>query len=182
MKCAGLTVKLHTFMRLIFPWLLWLAASHLVAAQSSLGKLERVPLFGHEYVRLTDWAAANKFELKWIRPDEEVQVKSSWSKLIFTVDSRKAQINGVSIWLSVNVGKRNGSALVSLLDFQTVIHPLLFPPRNNPGDKVKPSVSILAMAARIPGIKRARTWRKSSRCSWPRSSRSNSRRPVSKSH
>jgi N-acetylmuramoyl-L-alanine amidase len=125
-------------MRLMFPlWLLWLTSAFTVPAQSSLGKLERVPLFGHEYVRLADWASANKFDLKWIRPDEEVQVKSSWSKLVFTVDSRKAQINGVTVWLSVNVAKRNGGALVSLLDFQTVIHPLLFPPRNTPGEKVK---------------------------------------------
>ncbi len=124
-------------MRLIFSLLLWLAPGLVVSAQSSLAKLERVQLFGHEYVRLSDWAAANNFELKWIRTDEELQVKSSWSKLVFIVDSRKAEINGVSVWLSVNVAKHHASVFVSPLDLQTLIHPVLFPPKSLPGEKIK---------------------------------------------
>ena len=124
-------------MRLLFSLLLWLAPLLAATAQSSLRKLERVQLYGHEYVRLADWAAANNFELRWTRPDEELQLKSAATKLVFTVDSRKAQINGVSVWLSVNVARHNGGVFVSPMDLVTVIHPVLFPPKNTPDEKIK---------------------------------------------
>ena len=124
-------------MRLVIPLLLWWAGLLALPAQSSVGRLERFELFKNQYVRLADWAAANSFELKWIRPDEDLVVKSDWARLVFTVDSRKAEINGVSVWLSVNVAKRNGSVYVSPLDLLTIVHPVLFPPKNGPGQKIK---------------------------------------------
>ena len=84
-------------MRLMFSLFLWLTPVFVVSAQSSLRKLERVQLFGHEYVRLADWAAANNFELKWIRPDEELEVKSTWAKLIYTVPWRLAMLMETAI-------------------------------------------------------------------------------------
>ncbi len=124
-------------MRVLLSLLLWLAPPFLVSAQSSLRKLDRSTLFGHEYVRLSDWAAANKFELRWLRPDEELQLKSTAGRLTFTVDSRKAQINGVSVWLSVNIARHNGGVFISPLDLVTVIHPVLFPPKYPPDEKIR---------------------------------------------
>ncbi len=121
----------------MFSLLLWLTSVLAVPAQSSLVKLERFDLFGHQYVRVADWAAANKFDLKWLRPDEELEVKSAGFKLVFTVDSRKAEINGVTVWLSINVAKRNGTMYVSPLDLLTIIHPVLFPPKNTVGEKIR---------------------------------------------
>jgi N-acetylmuramoyl-L-alanine amidase len=106
-------------------------------AQNSISKLERVLLFGHEYVRLDDWAAAGNLELKWTRKDEEVQIKSKWSKLVFEMDSRKAEINGVSVWLSVVIARKGNAAYISPLDLQTAIYPVLYPPKNSAGAKIK---------------------------------------------
>jgi len=106
-------------------------------AQSSLGRLERVQLFDREYVRLDDWAAANNFELKWTRPDKQVQAKSKWSKLVFDMDSTKAEINGVTVSLSVVIARKGGVAYISPIDLQTVINPILFPPHGKRGEKIQ---------------------------------------------
>jgi N-acetylmuramoyl-L-alanine amidase len=98
-------------------------------AQTPLSKLDRVQLFGHEYVRLDDWADANGYQFKWTRKDEVVQVKTRYSTLEFEVDSRRAEINGVAVWLSVTVARKNGAAYISPLDLQTTIFPVLYPPR-----------------------------------------------------
>ncbi|MBI3876266.1 MAG: N-acetylmuramoyl-L-alanine amidase [Verrucomicrobia bacterium] len=130
------TVRAFMNLALALTWLMITSAA-VAASPGSLAKLERVQLFGHEYVRLDDWAAANDFELKWLRKDELVQVKSKWSKLVFEVDSRRAEINGVTVWLSVVVARKNGGAYVSPVDLQTAIHPVLFPPRSAKDDRIK---------------------------------------------
>jgi len=120
-------------MRAWFPIFFMLCAVTATPAQGSPGKLEHVQLFGREYVRLDEWAAANNFEFAWTRKDELAQVKSKSAKLIFEVDSRKAVINGVNVALSVVIARKNGLAHIAPLDLETTIHPLLFPPKNNGG-------------------------------------------------
>ena len=124
-------------MRLVLAALLCLAAFQPISAQGPLARLARVPLFGHDYVSLADWAKAYNFEGSWTRSNEEFTVASQWSKLVFTVDSRKAELNGVNVWLSAAIARHNGSAAISLLDLTSLIHPVLFPTRNQPGDRVR---------------------------------------------
>jgi len=117
-------------------WMATLVAGISVRAQTPLSKLERVQLFGKEYIRLDDWAESNDFQLKWIRQDELIQVKTRYSTLRFEVDSRRAEINGIAVWLSVTVARRNGSVYISPLDLQTAVFPVLYPPRNTDEAKV----------------------------------------------
>jgi N-acetylmuramoyl-L-alanine amidase len=118
----------------IFLALLFTAAHG--AAQAPLSRLERVQVFGKEYVRLEDWADSNGYQTKWIRKDEKVQVKTKYSTLNFEVDSRRAEINGIAIFLSVTVARKNGEAYISPLDLQTAVFPVLYPPRNSDESKV----------------------------------------------
>ena len=120
-------------MKLAAAALLLLTGLLTAPAQSALSKLERTRLFGADYVRLTDWAGAYHFRICWKRHNEEVELTNSSSKLVFTLDSHKADVNGVTIYLSAPLTARNGSAFLSLLDFQTAVHPVLFPPGNPPG-------------------------------------------------
>ncbi|HEY2953061.1 MAG TPA: N-acetylmuramoyl-L-alanine amidase [Verrucomicrobiae bacterium] len=105
-------------------------------AQSALSKLPRVEVFGREYVRLEDWAAANGCQMKWLVKGQDVQLISRSSTLAFTADSRRMTLNGVALWLSVPVAVRNASALIAPVDLSSAIYPVLFPPRNAGGARV----------------------------------------------
>src|SRR5437867_3177335 len=96
--------------------------------QSASGQLARTPLFGSEYIRLSDWAEAGHFQFLWTRRNEEVQLTNSRSRLVFAVDSHKAEINGVTVFLSAPVALRHGCLYLSLLDLETAVNPVLFPP------------------------------------------------------
>ncbi|MHB8523602.1 MAG: N-acetylmuramoyl-L-alanine amidase family protein [Limisphaerales bacterium] len=108
-----------------------IAAGSLAApAQAPVDRWERVPLFGHEYVRLSDWARAEGFELVWRRNHEQLVLSNRWAQLEFTVDSRKAAINGVNVHLSFPIAHANGVAYISPLDLKTLVQPILFPKKD----------------------------------------------------
>jgi N-acetylmuramoyl-L-alanine amidase len=106
-------------------------------AVSSPGKVSTLMLFGREHVRLGDWAKANNFEIRWLKKDKLLQLSSRLSKLVLEVDSRQAELNGINVWLSHSVALYNGSPCISALDLQTTIIPVLSPPRNRSGGKIK---------------------------------------------
>ena len=106
-------------------------------ATGFLSQLERVTLFGHEYVRLSDWAQQYRLQWDWGRKEKEITVSGNGAKLQFTVDSREAQINGVTVYLSIPVARRGATPYISTLDLRTTVHPLLFPPKSARGGKVR---------------------------------------------
>jgi N-acetylmuramoyl-L-alanine amidase len=108
-----------------------------VAAPAPPHPLERVQLFGHEYVRLDEWARANRFEVAWRGNRDELVLSNHWSRLEFTVDSAKARLNGVTVHLSFPFAARNGGAYLIPLDLRTLIQPILFPPKNRHPHKIK---------------------------------------------
>lgn len=115
-----------------------LAAGSLAAtARASADGRERVQLFGHEYVRLSDWARAEKFELVRRGNHEELALSNRWAQLEFTVDSRKAAINGVNVHLSFPIAYVNGVAYISPLDLKTLVHPILFPKKDRSARKLR---------------------------------------------
>lgn len=99
-------------------------------AQNALSKLERTRLFGGEYVRLADWARSYGFHLSPAHSKEEVLLTNAGSRLVFAVDSHRAEINGVTVLLSAPVAARNGTVFIALQDLQTAIHPVLFPEKS----------------------------------------------------
>ena len=90
---------------------------------------------GPKYLRLTDWAKANRFEVCWLKPDETLQLSNRWSKILVTADSREAQINGVRVWLLYPAVAQSGTLGLAQLDVEATLRPLLSPPRNQPGAK-----------------------------------------------
>ena len=53
------------------------------------------------------------------------------------MDSREAQVNGVQVWLLFPLVNRNGSVYVAQLDLQTLMQPILAPPKNRSGAKIR---------------------------------------------
>jgi N-acetylmuramoyl-L-alanine amidase len=91
---------------------------------------ELTQISGKPHLRLQTWARGYGLEVRWIKPEQTVQLSNRSHKIILTVESREAQVDGVQIWLSFPIAWRNGSAYLAQLDAQTALQPLLAPPKN----------------------------------------------------
>ena len=89
------------------------------SARAVPGDLPSISLFGKSYLRLADWARAGNFETRWLKRDESIELTNRGSHLVFGIDSREAEINGINVWLSYPVVLRNGSAYISEIDLKT---------------------------------------------------------------
>jgi N-acetylmuramoyl-L-alanine amidase len=111
---------------LLVPWAL-VAASH--------GERPRPT-----YVPLGEWARANVFSVHWLERDKTVELTGHGSRLTFNVDSRsdarRAQINGVHVWLAFPILYQNGRAYISQTDLSGTLGPVLSPPKNPRGFKL----------------------------------------------
>ena len=89
------------------------------------------------YVRLTEWAKWQGLGVQWLSRGESLQLSKSGTRLQFVVDSREASINGLQLWLLLPLLARNGDVYISQLDIDATFRPLLSPPRNEKGKKVR---------------------------------------------
>ncbi|MGH7972766.1 MAG: N-acetylmuramoyl-L-alanine amidase [Limisphaerales bacterium] len=88
-------------------------------------------------VRLQDWARAGGLDMRWLKSEQTVQLSANGVKLLLTVDSRQAELNGVQVWLCFPVTARNGGVYVARLDVEQTLAPLLMPSRDESGAKIK---------------------------------------------
>jgi N-acetylmuramoyl-L-alanine amidase len=114
----------------VWGWLLLSCVTVCIAAPRSL------QIAGKEFIRVEDWATANRFEMRWLKREESFQLSKGSARLQFTIDSHEAQINGTGAWLLFPVATRGGSAYLSQLDLQNTLQPIVNPPRNRPGSRI----------------------------------------------
>lgn len=109
-----------------------------LAAQVGSG---HVRVSGREYIRLNDWARANKFTVRWIRPGKTIQLSNHLAKIVLSVDPRtdrsKAIVNDVEVSLAFAMYYSKGVAYISQLDISNTLSPLLSPPKNARGIRIK---------------------------------------------
>jgi len=103
----------------------WLA----VAAQATTSRLDRIALFGSEYVRLDQWASHNGLKAAPAVRNRELRLTNSGTSLVFEVDSQKVLINGIIVHLSAPVAVHNGYPYIAPVDLASTLEPLLFPTR-----------------------------------------------------
>jgi N-acetylmuramoyl-L-alanine amidase len=84
---------------------------------------------GQNYVPLASWARANGLKCSRLNRGGEIVATNRTTRLVFNVDSRNAEINGVQVVLSFPVANQKGVALIAQFDLDTAVRPLLFPPR-----------------------------------------------------
>ncbi|HWX20012.1 MAG TPA: N-acetylmuramoyl-L-alanine amidase [Candidatus Binatia bacterium] len=92
---------------------------------------------GRGYVSLSVWAKANGLEIRWLKRDETVQLSNRSTRLVFHIDSRQAEANGIQVWLSFAPVQHGGAVCLDRLDLETTVQPILVPPRNSVRDKIK---------------------------------------------
>ena len=77
------------------------------------------------------------FSVHWLERDKTVELSRRGIQLTFNVDSRsdarRAQINGVQVWLALPILYQNGRALISQIDLSETLGPILSPPKNPRG-------------------------------------------------
>jgi N-acetylmuramoyl-L-alanine amidase len=105
-----------------FVWVLLTAP-----ASAAPRHLERMTVSGSDYVRLAEWAESAGCTLKWNKKDGEIDVSGPSARLNFSIDSRRAEISGVSVWLCLPVVNRSGVPWISLVDVNSTIEPIISP-------------------------------------------------------
>jgi N-acetylmuramoyl-L-alanine amidase len=134
-SCAVVKAAVSTFI---------LLATLLVVApfaSSATRPSDRSPAARRQYVRISDWAQANQFAVRWLDQDRTLQLSNRWGRLVFNVDPRlelrKTQVNGVEVWLSYPILYQKGVAHIAQDDLEQTLAPLLSPPVGRSGKKIK---------------------------------------------
>ncbi len=94
-------------------------------------------------VYLRDWAERKGFQVSIDQKEMSVGLTNRWANLALSNDSRRAFINGVSVWLSYPVRVHQGRLLIDEKDLSNLIEPILFPKRS-PRDR---RVTVVALDA-----------------------------------
>lgn len=106
------------------------AALCAVSAFGVPGAPDHTSISGKDYVSLSEWARDNRYQFNRNPGSEMVQLTTPSSRLTFAVDSQRAELNGVAVYLSLPIASRGGDVWISSLDLQSTIRPILFPVKN----------------------------------------------------
>lgn len=106
----------------------WLLTGVALATPAPPAVPERTSIEGREYVRLTDWAQARNFQLAWLSKQDLV-LSNKTTRLGFTVNSQKASLNGVNVYLAAPVALHQNAPWIGSVDLKTTLQPLLWPTR-----------------------------------------------------
>ena len=114
-------------MRLLTVLCVLLCSAAFAGAAPSEAGLERASVRGEGYFRLSQWAARFGLTVNRDAKTGAVDLTNASIRLAFEVNSRKARARGQTILLSLPVLARGEDALVSVVDAQTALEPLLAP-------------------------------------------------------
>lgn len=97
-----------------------------------------VRIQGREHVRLLSWARDNGFARGWgPRENAVLLTNPNGTRLQFVVDSREARVKSLQVWLLFPLASRGGELFLAQADLDHTLRPLLTPPRNRDGKKIK---------------------------------------------
>ncbi len=123
-------------MRTALTFALLLCAGMGFAAGTALVPPQKFSILGKEYIRIDQWARANGYQWKWVSKNDASVWNNSW-RMQLAADSKRMTLNGVTVWLSEAVRNQRSVPCVAVTDFTTAIQPILFPPKNRPGMRIR---------------------------------------------
>jgi N-acetylmuramoyl-L-alanine amidase len=100
-------------------------------------RLQTVNLGPGAYVSLQQWGRSKGFTLDWDKPNKIAELSSRTTKLSFNVTSKKASINGLSVWLCSAVLVHRDALYISERDISKTLQPILFPEKMAKGKRVR---------------------------------------------
>ena len=115
----AILISLRVYLRLLVVAVVLKAAMPLRAATFN----------GQTYIPLADFARADGFSCYPQKRGDELVLQNKSIRMVFDVNSAQAQIAGSNVRLSFPVASQYGQLLVSELDIDTAIRPLLYPHR-----------------------------------------------------
>ena len=125
-------------MRIVLVFLAACALQLTVARSEAAPRvIESTTLNGVTYYRARAWAAANNLEPAWVVRDKTLQLANAAAKIQLTVNSERLEFNGLTLALSHPVASEGGAVYFSKLDAETVLAPLLAPPKISAGKKIR---------------------------------------------
>lgn len=98
-------------------------------------KLPTLEFYGRSYYALSQWAESKQYKLRantryfGTEKTEEIWLSNKVASLVFRINSRRAEINGIAVWLSYPVIVQNGAAIIAKLDVESLLTPVLYPAR-----------------------------------------------------
>ena len=105
----------------------FLAAVILAATIVGEAPLRAASFNGQYYVPLQEFARQNGFSSFTLKSGQETVLTRKNLRLVFDINSAQAEIAGVNVRLSFPVAGEHGELLVSQLDIDTTIRPLIYP-------------------------------------------------------
>jgi N-acetylmuramoyl-L-alanine amidase len=104
----------------------WLAAT--AAARSAPNRPDAtVRLGGVEYVDAAGFGARFGLDPALTGSGRTLTLKSAWTKIVFDADSRECEVNGLRVFLGDAVRIHRGRIMLSRLDAEKLITPVLLP-------------------------------------------------------
>jgi len=110
-----------------FDWLKKFAALMVLCPAFYLLPAHGALINGQNYVSLTGWARANGLKYYTLERGDKIVATNLTTRLLFDVDARDADINGVQVALCYPVANVNGALLIAQLDLDATVRPLIFP-------------------------------------------------------
>ncbi|HMP84007.1 MAG TPA: N-acetylmuramoyl-L-alanine amidase, partial [Verrucomicrobiota bacterium] len=108
-----------------------------VTAPASAAPAATTRINGTDYVRFSEWTKSSGLGWGWIKRDSTLYATNRSTRFLFIANSREAQVNNIQVWLLHPLVNRSGALYISKLDTTTTLQPLISPPRNAAGRKVK---------------------------------------------
>jgi N-acetylmuramoyl-L-alanine amidase len=131
---------LRVWLGLLIGLLLFTAnAAGKTAPAKALGPSSRASkslLNGRIHTELAAWASANGFVSRWNPRSGELLVSNRWSRLLFKADTKRVEIDGVTVWLSYPILRGGDHLYLAQYDEDSTLRPLLNPPRNDSKRKI----------------------------------------------
>ncbi|AKJ65592.1 N-acetylmuramoyl-L-alanine amidase family protein [Kiritimatiella glycovorans] len=119
-------------LNIAFGLLAMLAGGADASAGSSLHTVNRG---GVDYVPLP--GIGSLYTMQQGARGEEIILRNQWRRIAVETDSRRARLDGLSVWLHRPVRSVRGSWAVSREDFQTIIDPVMRPDRHLQGRRCR---------------------------------------------
>ncbi len=118
------------------PVLLLLLLSLIVGPLLPRANAAQATINGTTYLSLDTIASQLGMGTNWIKSGEELQLKSQWTAIGFTLHKRWLTLNGERIYLGFPVASNRGQLMMAKRDYDATIRPLLTPTQFEPVPKL----------------------------------------------